>query len=272
MPKHNILQFNLDDIAPDQWQLLTKAHSLSFGRRLYRLQTSDACYWLKLQYQSVHEIVEQNYLHELNFYATHTGLNCVLPTQYIDLTAQPEFSQTYSSLLLPHAPPWLGVANDLSLTQIATKILAMLESLDELAQQGLIHADLKQEHFVNWQGQLKLLDFEHIQPIAQIQPQLSATPRYMAPELFHAAPKTLQTELYALGIIVYEWLSGQRLKATTYQDWAILHCQRLNIQLPQRYQPFLSLLMGLTAKLKQARLSDIAAAKAEIAAIFSQKF
>lgn len=264
MLKHNISQFNLENISRDRWQLLTKARSLSFGRRLYQLQTADVCYWLKVQYQGVHAIVEQNYLNELSFYAAYPDLNCILPMQYIDLTAQTEFAQTYSSLLLPHAPPWLGVVNDLSLRQITTKILAMLDGLDELAQQGLIHADLKQEHLVDWQGQLKLLDFEQIQPIAQIQPHLSATPRYMAPELFHGESKTLQTELYALGIIIYEWLSGQRLAANNYLDWAYLHCQHLDIELPARYASFLALLHGLTAKLKSARFADIQAVKQAI--------
>lgn len=265
MLKHNISQFNLENISRDRWQLLTKARSLSFGRRLYQLQLDDQYYWLKIQAKDCQAVVEQNYLNELNFYQNRADqIGCILPVDYVDLSSQEQFKHTYTSLIFPHAMPWLRPASDLTLSEIKDKILSIFDGIAELAQLGLIHADLKQEHLVDWQGQLKLLDFEQIQPIAQIQPHLSATPRYMAPELFHGEGKTLQTELYALGIIIYEWLSGQRLKAATYQDWAVLHCQSLNLELPARYAGFLALLHGLTAKLKSARFADIQAVKQAI--------
>ena len=60
----------------------------------------------------------------------------------------------------------------------------------------------------------------------------------MAPELFHGEIKTVRTDLYALGVILYEWLSGKRLIARNYQDWAVLHCQTLKIRLPDVFIPF----------------------------------
>lgn len=47
----------------------------------------------------------------------------------------------------------------------------------------------------------------------------------MAPELFHGANKTVQSDLYALGIVLYEWLTQTRLQANSYHEWAVLHCQ-----------------------------------------------
>ena len=60
----------------------------------------------------------------------------------------------------------------------------------------------------------------------------------MAPELFHGTRKNIQSDLYAFGVVLYEWLSQIRLQANTYHDWAVLHCQNLNIQLPDSFQIF----------------------------------
>ena len=112
---------------------------------------------------------------------------------------------------------------------------------------------------VQYQQKVCLIDFEHVQKInSQITLQsLTATPRYMAPELFHAAAKTVQTDIYALGIIIYEWLTGQRLTAKNYQEWAYLHCQRLSIELPEHFLMFKRLLDGMLAKQKEYRFANI---------------
>ena len=38
---------------------------------------------------------------------------------------------------------------------------------------------------------------------------LSGTPRYMAPELFNGAPASVQSDIYSLGITLFEWLMGR---------------------------------------------------------------
>ena len=270
MQQVNILQFNLTDLQQVPWRCCTKPQSLTWGRHLYQLHLNGDTYWLKTQFKNTYAEVEARYVRELAFYQEQqTQLTCLLPMQQIDLSECDGFQHTYPSLLLPHATPWLSDPNVLSLDEIQHKILLLLAQLQELADLGWIHADLKHEHFVNWYGQCKLLDFEQAQHFTQINLCLNATPRYMAPELFHVEAKTLQTELYALGIILYEWLSGQRLSAKTYTDWAYLHCQHLNIQLPTRYQSFYQLICTLTAKLKQHRFTNILAVKQAIQQIKS---
>ncbi len=70
----------------------------------------------------------------------------------------------------------------------------------------------------------------------------------MAPELFHGTRKNIQSDLYAFGVVLYELLSQIRLQANTYHDWAVLHCQNLNIQLPDSVQVFLPFTGGVIAK------------------------
>ena len=79
----------------------------------------------------------------------------------------------------------------------------------------------------------------------------------MAPELFHGANKTVQSDLYALGIVLYEWLTQTRLQANSYHEWAVLHCQKLNVELPSLFQVFLPLLSGLLQKQQQNRFSNV---------------
>ena len=38
---------------------------------------------------------------------------------------------------------------------------------------------------------------------------MSGTPRYMAPELFNGAPASVQSDIYSLGVTLFEWLMGR---------------------------------------------------------------
>ena len=157
----------------------------------------------------------------------------------------------------------MAITRQLSRDHVIHIIFKMLNAVEELHQMGWIHADLKASHFLLDGSICKLIDFEQSQRIGEIscKKALTATPRYMAPELFHGEAKTVQTDLYALGIILLEWLTDQRLQAASYQDWAYLHCQSLNIALPEPFQGFSPLLQGLLAKQKSQRWQNIMAAK-----------
>ena len=266
------MQFNAEDIACFNLILKTKPKSLTFGRSLFSFEYQQQHYWLKTQAGNVNQSYEAGFLNELAFYQQyadqpHSSNNMpdfLLPFQviaHLKTDRQPESGS--AALILSHAEPLFNDCVGLSLNEIKETLLNVLDVVDQLHQLGWIHADLKREHFVQYQQRVCLIDFEQVQKINSPQnvQSLTATPRYMAPELFHAEEKTVQTDIYALGIVFYEWLTGQRLTATNYQDWAYLHCQRLSIELPEHFAPFEKLLSGMLAKQKEQRFTSIYAVK-----------
>jgi len=77
---------------------------------------------------------------------------------------------------------------------------------------GVLHRDLKPANIlVNRRGQLVITDFglaglaEHVQ-----QDIRSGTPAYMAPEQLCGLEVTLKSDIYALGLVLYELFSGHR--------------------------------------------------------------
>ena len=267
--KQNLLQFNDEHIHRFNLIQKTKPKSLTFGRSLYTFEYQQQHYWLKTQAFNLNQSYEAGFLNELAFYqqfvdrpnSSSNMPDFLLPFQMIAHFKSGEGQQEMGrpALILSHAESLLGDCSGMSLNEIKKTLLKILEVVDQLHQLGWIHADLKREHFVEYQQRVCLIDFEQVQKInSPIKLQnLTATPRYMAPELFHAAEKTLQTDIYALGIIFYEWLAGQRLTAENYQDWAYLHCQRLSIELPEHFTPLKNLLSGMLAKQKGRRFTSI---------------
>ena len=271
-------------LQPAQFVLKTKARSLSFGRRLYQFQAAadglgeaPALFWLKGQLCSassgnpLHHSAqaEAGFQHELSLYQAlqRQRAGFLLPFQIIQADCLSFAEGLYpQALVLPDAPPLFSLdPQRLSMVQIQALLLQAADALDQLAQLGWLHADIKQEHFVQHAGQVRLIDLEQAQPIhAPPPPVLNATPRYMAPELFQGQPKSLQSDVSAFGIVLYEWLTGQRLQALHYEDWAYLHCQRLNIDLPQQFRCFQPLLQAMLAKRKSQRMRDFSQVKTRL--------
>ena len=271
MPSRNILLLNPAKLHQLDFQLKTKARSLGFGRRLYYLEVNPetaSALWLKTQNldsTAISRYAQTGLSHELDFYEAYgeqEGRTFMLPHQIIRKPFQIGDESFNLALILPNAPAHFDICPKLfSIQEIRQHMLRALEPLISLQELGYLHADLKREHFVIYQKWVCLIDFEQVQPINSLNQAMNATPRYMAPELFQGQAKSLQSEVYALGIIFYEWLTGQRLEATDYQDWALLHCQHFKPELPAQYQALQSLLQNMLRKHSQDRLSDFKAVK-----------
>ncbi len=94
--------------------------------------------------------------------------------------------------------------------ETARKICAGLAAAHD---RGVIHRDLKPQNIMlNKRGEVLIMDFG----LAAIADQLSGgevrngTPAYMAPEQLKAAEVTSKSDLYALGLVLYELFTGRR--------------------------------------------------------------
>lgn len=80
----------------------------------------------------------------------------------------------------------------------------------------VLHRDLKPANvLLTQEGEVKLLDFGLAELVGTNEPQgegkrwaPAGTPRYMAPELFRGASATPQSDLYSLGLLLYELCTG----------------------------------------------------------------
>jgi eukaryotic-like serine/threonine-protein kinase len=111
----------------------------------------------------------------------------------------------------------------------------------------VIHGDLKPANlFLTEQGTLKLLDFgvsalarQASSPAdAELESfKLSGTPEYLAPEQIRGEPASVRTDLYALGVVLFEMLTGARPHEAN--SLAILLGQKLEGQIepPSRRHP-----------------------------------
>ena len=103
----------------------------------------------------------------------------------------------------------------LPLTKIRAIASQMLAGLAAIHCAGLVHGDMKSDNvLVDDKNRVTIIDFGLARPhstraLGTIDGMMSGTPEYMAPELVRGEPMTAASEVYAVGVIVYEMLTGQ---------------------------------------------------------------
>ncbi len=102
-----------------------------------------------------------------------------------------------------------GVLAPVDAVEIAVQICA---GLGEAHAQGIVHRDLKPANIVIAQDRtVKIMDFgvaRKSHDAATATEGLAGTPAYMSPEQLEMKPVTFQTDIYALGLILFEMVTG----------------------------------------------------------------
>ena len=172
--------------------------------------------------------------------------------------------------LLASAPP------DSTKTQEIVRQIA--DAMQQAHTSGLVHGDLKPSNLMlEPSGAVRILDFglaiqadtEATTSLMQTDPQ--GTIAYMAPERMQGAPLLPQSDIYALGVILYELLTGER-------PFANLNGLALAAALMQSsseqwgYPPALApglvqLVRAMTAKDVRLRIPDMGQVRTRLAAL-----
>ena len=102
--------------------------------------------------------------------------------------------------------------------------MRVAEALEAAHQSGLIHRDIKPENILLTEsGRPKVADFgiARAASAASSSGLRLATPRYISPEQAEGEPVTFRSDLYSLGVVFYEMLTGE-VPYDAESDWGIL--------------------------------------------------
>ena len=98
----------------------------------------------------------------------------------------------------------------------------LAHALDYVHQRGLVHMDVKPANvMITRDGDVKLTDFGIATPVVPLDRTSSGdisvlgTPGFMAPEQLTGGTVDSRTDIYALGCLAYQLLSGRQLFGTT---------------------------------------------------------
>ncbi|MHB8753705.1 MAG: protein kinase domain-containing protein [Candidatus Acidiferrales bacterium] len=92
--------------------------------------------------------------------------------------------------------------------------LQICSGLKEAHAQGIVHRDLKPENvMIDAQGKLKIMDFgiaRSMEASSRLTGAMVGTPAYMAPEQVAGKPVDYRTDIYSLGLMLYEMFTGSQ--------------------------------------------------------------
>ena len=143
--------------------------------------------------------------------------------------------------------------DELPVSQVISIILQCARGLAYAHAQGIVHRDIKPSNImINAQGLIKITDFgiaAAVDDSATLTStgQLVGTPRYMSPEQARNEPVDRRSDIYALGMVAYELLTGSTpfegdsgvaiIGKLAYEN------AELNLQFPQRVPEKLQLIV-----------------------------
>ena len=109
----------------------------------------------------------------------------------------------------------LAESEPLDLAQATAIAASVLAALGQAHSAGIVHRDVKPSNImVSYGGVVKLLDFGIARRLDDLAGEVTAageivgTPKYLAPEQIEGRPTSPATDVYAVGVVLYEMLAG----------------------------------------------------------------
>lgn len=248
------------------YQGLTRATHSQFGQVMVKWQvnTDHSSNLTSLQ----HEIAVLIALNNLQNMQAPTMAPLLLAFKNLHLKVLAQ-EQLLTLLVMPYY--WHGslakyLKQPLTHEQKHQFIVQSAQLLANLHRSGWLHNDIKPSNILMSPDYgLLLTDFALAQPIETNNNHRNnsgnnaGTPAYLAPERWQGQGATLQSDIYAFGIMLYEILLGKRpfiidsAKSASLQQWAMQHCQQPVAKLPKQYQCYQTIINKALAKQLQNR-------------------
>ena len=169
-------------------------------------------------------------------------LNLLEQNQSLTLLVMPYYSQGNLAQYLQQS---LIIEQKHQLIIKAAKLISAIHA------KGWLHNDIKPSNIlINEKYDLLLTDFALAEPIENSDKDKdrvknsAGTPAYLAPERWQGQGATMQSDIYAFGMVMFEILVGERpfatdsSSSTPLKAWAIQHCQQPIPLLPTEYSHF----------------------------------
>jgi len=108
---------------------------------------------------------------------------------------------------------------------IARQLCAGIAAAHE---RGVLHRDLKPANvMIDGDGNVRITDFGLAVAAGDLHQSRAGTPQYMAPEQLTGGAASVRTDIYALGLILFEMFTGKRVfEARTFNELLSLHESR----------------------------------------------
>lgn len=152
-----------------------------------------------------------------------------------------------------------GVAAEAALSYVKQTAAA----LDAIHQTGIVHRDLKPDNLMlRKDGSLALADFGIAKHVSMFitdtaHGEVVGTPYYLSPEQATAQPVDQRCDLYSLGVILFEMLTGRKpYRGRSAEELLDLHANAPVPELPTPHEPLQPILERLMAKDREQRYSS----------------
>jgi len=266
------------------FQGLTRAQHPQFGSVMIKWQLSDGAY-----------PIAANLTHEADILAAINASlrikdNAIVPPLLAHHCMDVQILEQLQQLVIVVMPYYPNGSLASQLT--ATKHLLLTASqkhhfimksaylIANLHQTGLLHNDIKPSNILlegsgdEWAidtmstgltPRLLLTDFALSQRMTMVnsQPNTAGTPAYLAPERWQGQRATMQSDIYAFGVMMVEILTGKRpfqISANSNEKlktWVIQHCQQPIPTLPSEYSHYQYMVEKVLAKRVERRYQSM---------------
>lgn len=129
---------------------------------------------------------------------------------------------------------YLKLSSNLAVTEVVSIIEKILDGLAHAHLNGVIHKDIKgQNILIDVDKNIKITDFgiaDILEDETTKTQSLMGTPQYVAPETLNRNISNAQTDIYSVGILMYELLCGQA--PFTGDKPAVIMMKQINQPLP----------------------------------------